>query len=108
MEPRSTPPDQPTPPAPSEDDNTGAPVGMHLVTFTHEGRFWDVHLEFVEEPLDPDSCRARLCFVPTDQGDHEEPVRTAVIIIEPSYDEARTVARGLDRYHLAAMLRSVT
>lgn len=81
---------------------------MHVTTFTHEGRFWEVYLEFVEEPDDPRSTRARLCYVPTDRADHEEPVRTAVIIIEPSREEARQAARALERYHLAAMLRSAT
>lgn len=81
---------------------------MHLTTFTHEGRFWEVYLEFVAEHTDPGSSRARLCYVPTDRADHEEPVRTAVIIIEPSREEARAAALALERYHLAAMLRSVT
>ncbi len=81
-------------------------MGMHITTFTHEGRFWDVHLEFVEEVQDPDSCRARLCYIPTDQADHEDPVRTAVIIIEPTRDEALHAAGALDRHHLAALLRS--
>ena len=86
----------------------GGSAGVHLTTFTHEGRFWDVFLKVVEDPLDPDSCRARLCFLPADRGDHEDPVETAVVIIEPSYPEALEVARGYDRYHLSAMLRSVT
>lgn len=86
----------------------GDSTGVHLTTFTHEGRFWDVFLKVVEDPVDPDSCRARLCFLPTDRGDHDEPVQTAVVIIEPSYPEALEVARGYDRYHLSAMLRSVT
>lgn len=86
----------------------GDSPGVHLTTFTHEGRFWDVFLKVVEDPVDPDSCRARLCFLPADRGDHEDPVETAVVIIEPSYPEALEVARGYDRYHLSAMLRSVT
>ena len=84
------------------------PSDTHLTTFTHEGRFWDVFLKVVEEPVDPESCRARLRFVPADRGDHEEPIETAVVIIEPSYPEALEVARAYDRYHLSAMLRSVT
>ena len=86
----------------------GSPHPVHVTTFTHEGRFWEVFLEFVEEPQDPDSCRARLRYVPTDRAEHEEPVRTAVIIIEPSRDEAVEAACALDRYHLTALLRSVT
>lgn len=85
----------------------GDSPGMHLKTFTHEGRFWDVFFKVVDDPADPDSCRARLGFLPTDRADHEEPVHTAVIIIEPSYEEALEVAQEFDRYHLSAMLRSV-
>lgn len=85
----------------------GDSLGMHLKTFTHEGRFWDVFFEVVEDPSDTDSCRARLGFLPTDRADHEDPVHTAVVIIEPSYDEALEVAAEFNRYHLSAMLRSV-
>lgn len=94
--------------ASSPDQGDGDSPGVHLTTFTHEGRFWDVFLKVVEDPVDPDSCRARLRFLPADRGDHEDPVETAVVIIEPSYQEALDVARGYDRYHLSAMLRSVT
>ncbi len=105
MVPVSTPPGGSGPP---EDAPTDASLHIHLTTFTHEGRFWDAHLEFVEDPRDPDSCRARLRFVPTDRGDHEEPARTAVIFIERSRRDALRAAKALDRYNLVAMLRSVT
>ncbi len=93
---------------PPEGEPVDASVRIHIGTFTHEGRFWDAHLEFAEEPPDPDSCRARLCFVPTDRGDHEEPARTAVIFIERTREDALRAAKALDRYNLVAMLRSVT
>lgn len=93
---------------PREDGPPDPSPHVHLTTFTHEGRFWDAHLEFVEEPRDPDSCRARLRFVPTDRGDHEEPLRTAVIFIERSRRDALRAARALNRYNLVALLRSVT
>ena len=86
----------------------GDSVGVHLSTFTHEGRFWDVFLTVVEDPADPHTCRARLSFRPADSPSQESLVQTAVIIIEPSFDDALAVARGFDRYHLSAMLRSVT
>lgn len=92
----------------SDDDSADPSMDLHLTTFTHEGRFWEVYLEFVEDSRDPESARARLCFVPTDQDENEEPERTAVIIIEPTPVDAVRAARALDRYHLAAMLRSVT
>ena len=107
MEQKLTPSGSSDPAGPSSRTG-GDSTGMHLTTFTHEGRFWDVFFKVVEDPADPDSCRARLSFLPTDRADHEEPVHTAVIIIEPSYDAALEAARGLDRYHLSAMLRSVT
>ncbi|NNF29632.1 MAG: hypothetical protein HKN73_20580 [Gemmatimonadetes bacterium] len=81
--------------------------GQHLTTFTHEGRFWDVFLEFVDDALRPGSCRGQLCFVPSDRADHEGAVRTTVIIIEPTFEEAMGRAAGFDQHHLAAMLRSV-
>ena len=107
MEPSSIPPGRSDPfDDPSDDVNPSMSMGMHITTFIHEGRFWDVHLEFVEEARDLDPSRARLCYVPTDQADHEDPVRTAVIIIEPTRDEALRAAGALDRHHLAALLRS--
>ena len=105
MEPVSTPPGGSGPP---EDERTDASRHIHLSTFTHEGRFWDAHLEFVEDPRDPDSCRARLCFVPTDRADHEDPARTAVIFIESTRRKALRAAKALNRYNLVALLRSVT
>lgn len=100
-----------TPPSgfePARDESAGPPMDLHLTTFTHEGRFWDVHLEFVEEDDDLHSFRARLCFVPADRAEHEEPERTAVVFIEASREEAVRAARALDRHHLAGLLRSVT
>ena len=108
MEPRPLFPERPHEGQGSEGGGSGHEDAVHLTTFTHEGRFWEVYLEFVEDPAAPGACRARLCYVPTDRADHEEPVRTAVIIIEPSREEARAAALALERYHLAAMLRSVT
>ncbi|MDE2803743.1 MAG: hypothetical protein OXN18_01215 [Gemmatimonadota bacterium] len=107
MEPTSLPPDPSAPSVPPDADDGSAP-GIHVTTFTHEGRFWDVHLEFVDEGQATEFCRGRLCYIPTDQADHEEPIRTAVIFIEPSYEEVRQAALALDRYNLAALLRSVT
>lgn len=101
----------PTPPGgsgPPEGEHTDASPDVHLGTFTHEGRFWDAHLEFVDDPGNPDTCRARLRFVPTDRADHEEPARTAIVLIEATRQDTLRAARALDRYHLVAMLRSVT
>ena len=78
---------------------------FHLATLTHEGRFWDAFVEFVDEPSRPES-QARLCFVPADRAGPEAPARTAVIIIEPTAEEALAQARSLPQRQVAAMLRS--
>lgn len=87
------------------DEGTAQP-GQLLSTFAHEGRFWDIFLEFVDDPRRPDSARARFCYVPTDKADHEAPTRTTVIIIERSYEEAMARARAFDEHQLGALLRS--
>ena len=43
----------PSTPPPSE--------GHHLATISHEGRFWDVYLEFEDDPRRPETFRALLC-----------------------------------------------
>ena len=80
----------------------------HLATFPHEGRFWDVSLAVVEGPADSVQCRARLRFMPVDHADDDEPLHTAVLIIEPSYEQALKVARRYQRYELSALLRSIS
>jgi len=91
----------------SSDRGDGDAPGLHLKTFTHEGRFWDVYLDVVDDSNDSDSCRARLAFLPADRTEDEEPAQTAVVIIESNYEDALEVALGFDRYHLSSMLRSV-
>jgi hypothetical protein len=80
--------------------------GQHLATVSHEGRFWDVYLEFVEDPRYRDTHRARLVFSPADAEADESLVRTATIIIEPSFEEANRRARELPDHQLVALLRS--
>lgn len=80
--------------------------GQHLATIGHEGRFWDVYLEFEDDPRRPDTFRALLCYSPGDPGDEEEAVRTTVIIIEDSFEEAMVKARSLEDVQLQALLRS--
>lgn len=90
-----------------EEAQSGRATAFHLTTFAHGGRFWDVSLEFVEDPGQPDSVRGRLCFLPSDPAEGEGALRTAVIIIEGSHQVALERARALDRYQLTQMLRSV-
>lgn len=94
---RPEPPAQ-QPPPPSQ--------GQHVTTISHEGRFWDVYLEFDDDPRRPESYRALLCFSAADRNEGEEPVRTATIIIESSYEEAVAKARHFDDHHLSGLLRS--
>jgi len=81
-------------------------AGHHLATVSHDGRFWDVYIEFEDDPRRPESHRALLCYFPADPGDAEEAVRTGVIIIEDSFEEAMMKARGLRDVQLQALLRS--
>jgi len=77
-----------------------------MATISHEGRFWDVYLEFEDDPRRPDTFRALLCYFPGDAGDGEEAVRTTVIIIEDSFQESMLKARSLEDVQLQALLRS--
>lgn len=80
--------------------------GHHLATISHEGRFWDVYVEFEDDPRRPETYRALLCYFPADPGDEEGEVRTTVIIIEDSFEEAMVKARSLEDVQLQALLRS--
>lgn len=79
----------------------------HLATIGHEGRFWDVHLEFLDDPRRPDRCRGLLAFSAADAGEDEEPARTAPIFIEDSFQEVLDRARALEQRDLLNFLRSV-
>ena len=93
--------------ASSKDQSPPSPSsGHHLATISHEGRFWDVYLEFDDDPRRPDTYRALLCYFPGDPGDDEEAVRTTVIIIEETFEDAMMKARSLEDVQLQALLRS--
>lgn len=81
--------------------------GVHVASLAHVGRLWTAYLEFEDDPRRPDSHRARLRFEPADPTSTEEPRRTAVIIIEPSYEQALAKVRGFDERQLVGLLRSV-
>jgi len=81
--------------------------GHHVATVSHEGRFWDVYVEFDEDPRRTDSFGGLLCFSPAaDGGVAGGPVRTATILIESSYEEVLHRARQFEIHHLVALLRS--
>lgn len=85
---------------------TTQPRGQHVATISYASRFWDVYLEFEDDPRRPDAARARLAFSPADRGSGEETVRTSVIIIESTFEEAVARALSLESHHLVAFLRS--
>ncbi len=90
----------------AQSSQSDSPAGHHLATISHAGRFWDVYLEFLDDPRRPDTHRARLVFSPADCEGSEGLVRTATIIIEPSFEEAVRRARALPDHQLTALLRS--
>jgi hypothetical protein len=81
--------------------------GQHLATVSHDGRFWDVYLEFEDDPRRPNSYRGLLAYSPADRNEGEETLRTTSVIIEPSYEEAVRKARKLEDHQLVAFLRSL-
>lgn len=92
---------------PPENADGPTPIdGEHVATISHGGRFWEVYLEFEDDPRSPDTHRGRLAFLPGDLNEGEEPARTTVIIIEPSYEEALRKARRFEDHQLSALLRS--
>ena len=85
----------------------GSVPGLHVATIAHRRRIWDAYLEFDSDPQRPDLYRARLRFDAADSPDVvEEPVRTTVIVIEDSYEEAVAKARNFDDRQLERLLRS--
>lgn len=80
--------------------------GHHLATLGHAGRFWDVYVEFEDNPRRPDTFGACLCFSPSDPEEGGPPIRTTTILIEPSYEEVLYRARSFEEHQLASLLRS--
>ncbi|TVR55743.1 MAG: hypothetical protein EA421_05595 [Gemmatimonadales bacterium] len=91
---------------PSSDDALPS-TGQHLATVSHVGRFWDVYLEFEDDPRHMDRYRALLAYSAADRAEGEETLRTIPIIVEPSYEEAVHKARRLEDHQLVAFLRSM-
>lgn len=91
---------------PSEPSDPSTPSGQHVATVSHDGRFWDVYLDFEDDPRRPESYRGYLSFSPADAAEDEEPVRTGTIIIEPSFEEAVRKARSFEDHQFVGFLRS--
>ena len=96
----------PIPPAP-ESAAQPASTGQHLATVSHAGLLWDVYVEHDDNPSRTDSFAGRLCFSPAGGSSGLEPVRTAAILIEPSYEEVFYRARAFEEHHLVSLLRSL-
>ena len=95
----TTPTDPQRPPAPTN--------GQHVATISYDRRFWEVYLEFSNDPTQASRYRGRLCFAPADSEGEEPARRTAAIIIEESYEEAVQRARAFGEHQLRGLLRSV-
>lgn len=79
--------------------------GQHLATISHDGRFWDVYLEFEEPERRGSDARGRLAFSAADDED-DATLRTAVIFLERSEDEILRRAREFEAHQLVNLLRS--
>jgi len=82
------------------------PAGLHVATIAHGGLLWEAFLEFADDPRRPRSFRALIRFERAGPDGTSVTARTAVIIIEDSYEAAVAKARDMDDRQLAALLRS--
>ena len=83
------------------------PRGEHLATISHDGNFWEVHLEFEDDPRIPASYRGLLCFSPVASTGATSAWRTATILIESSHEAVVSKARAFEDFQLQSLLRSV-
>jgi hypothetical protein len=94
--------------AANESSNAAAlPNGEHLATISHDGSFWEVYLEFQDDPQVPTSYRGLLCFSPAAGTGTGSAWRTTTILIEASYEEVVSKARAFEDFQLQSLLRSV-
>ena len=81
--------------------------GEHLTTISHDGAFWEVYLEFQDDPRVPTSYRGLLCFIPAVSTGEASAWRTTTILIESSYEAVMSKARAFEEFQLQSLLRSV-
>ncbi|HWV58973.1 MAG TPA: hypothetical protein VNZ57_16080 [Longimicrobiales bacterium] len=82
---------------------------VHLATLAHEGRFWDVYVEFQDPEPHDRYVRARLRFSAADESDDGATARdvyTAPIFVEDSHDEILARARSFHSEQVIGLLRS--
>ncbi len=108
MKPTNGPSNQAPSPAPSPAPHA-APLsnGLHLTTISYDGRFWEVYLEFQDDPRSPSSYRALLCFSPSTGPEGETALRTTTILIEDSHEGVVSKARDFEDFQLQSLLRSL-
>ena len=94
---------------PANESPNPAPLsnGQHLTTISHDGLFWEVYLEFQDDPRAPTSYRGLLCFSPSISAEGESALRTATILIEDSHERLVSKARDLADFQLQSLLRSL-
>jgi hypothetical protein len=80
--------------------------GLHVATVAHDGLLWEAYLDFQNDPRRPAAFRASLRFDVAGGDGTVHSARTAVIIIEDSYEEAIAKARAMDDRVLTSLLRS--
>lgn len=93
----------------ANESSSPAPLsnGQHLATISHGGNFWEVHLEFQDDPRVPTTFRGLLCFSPAAGTGTAAALRTTTILIEDSYEAVVSKARGFEEFQLQSLLRSV-
>ena len=93
----------------ANESSSPAPLsdGQHLTTISYDGLFWEVYLEFQDDPSVPASFRGLLCFSPAAGAEAVSALRTTTILIEDSYETVVSKARALEDFQLQSLLRSV-
>ena len=95
----------------ANESSSPAPLssGQHLTTISHDGRFWEVYLEFQDDPRIPTSYRGLLCFSPSTSAEAEEEsaLRTTTILIVESYETVVSKAQSFEDFQLQCLLRSL-
>ncbi len=93
----------------ANESSSPAPVsnGRHLTTISYDGHFWDVYLEFQDDPRIPTSYRGLLCFSPSTGAEGEPAFRTTTILIEDSFEAVESKARAFGDFQLQSLLRSL-
>ena len=93
----------------ASESSSPAPLssGQHLTTISYDGNFWDVYLEFQDDPRIPTSYRGLLCFSPAASTGAASAWRTTTILIESSHEAVVSKARAFEDFQLQSLLRSV-